>query len=65
MSQQKPPRATLYLNDDDKTALDEVKQHYGITSTAAALRRALNEHAASLREPKPAEKRVTLSRRVY
>lgn len=49
--QRKPPRASIYLNDDDQAALNTIKAYYGISSTAIALRRALAEHAKSIASP--------------
>jgi hypothetical protein len=63
--QQKPRRISLYLNDANENELKAIKQHYGIASDAAAVRRAISEHSKQLKEPEKQVARVTLSRRVY
>lgn len=64
--QHRPPRVQFYLGSDEaKQAMADLKAHYGTDSASRVALQTLIDHAASLREPKPAEKRVTLSKRVY
>lgn len=65
--QQKLRRISLYLNAGNEEELKAIKAHYGVSSDAAAVRRAIAEHAKQLKEPElPAKQaRVTLSKRVY
>jgi hypothetical protein len=69
MSQvQRPHKISLYLNDEEKADFDTIKQYYGITSNAAAVRRTIAEHAKTVKAEATRAgraKRVTYSRRVH
>lgn len=68
MSQQKPPRISFYLNEEEQQALNEIKAHYGTQSNSIASRKALVEHAKQLKEPKSEpvkSQHVTYSKRVF
>jgi len=58
-------RISIAFGEDDDANLRTIKAHYGISSNAAAIRRAIAEHAKQLSTPQVESKRVVLSRRVY
>jgi hypothetical protein len=49
-SQQCSPRVSFYPADKERQALTAIKAYYGMSSNAAAVRRALLEHAKQIKE---------------
>jgi hypothetical protein len=60
----KPRKVSCHFNHDDDEALKAIKQHYGFGSDAAALRRAVAEHAKQIKAEAETTT-ITYSRRVY
>lgn len=59
-------RISISFGEDDDAALRVIKAHYGISSTAGAIRRAVAEHAKQIKAEQVREtQRVTFSRRVH
>lgn len=59
-------RLSFAASDEDKAHIEAIRAHYGCSSNAAAIRRALQEHAKQIKEPavKPSQP-IRYSRRVY
>jgi len=59
-------RVSVSLGDDLDGALRVIKAHYGISSNAEAVKRAIAEHAKQVKVEATREtKQITFSRRVH
>lgn len=57
-------RLSFAASDDDQANIEAIKEHYGITSNAAAIRRALQDAVKQIKEP-VVKSQIRYSRRVY